>query len=179
MRRYTKNELTKRRIITCSAAAILLLIAILLPFLPDIFPLPTREELIKTDVVIEKLRVHSYFRGPDGHSILASDGKEYYLSGSYDYDEIKEVLVPGATAAVRWYKRLLPLSPQAEEISVEGVTIVSFDNDKPVARGGLILISIALAAVAVFLFVFGMLWNRHIQRLQDMRDRRIDKKYKK
>jgi len=109
MRRYTKKELTKRRIIVCSAAAILLLVAILLPFFFDIFPLTTRDELKKTDVVIEKLRVHSYFRGPDGHSILASDGKTYYLSGSYDYEEIKDVLTPGETVSIRWYKRLLPL----------------------------------------------------------------------
>jgi len=61
---------------------------------------------------------------------------------------------------------------------VDGSAVVLFDNDRPAERGGLILLSLVITAAAAFLLAFGLLWNRHIQRLQDMRDRRIEKKYK-
>lgn len=179
MRKYSKKELSKRRIVAYSVTALLFLIAVIIPFLPDIFPDAAYEELNEKKMTVEYISKSHYFRGGDIYRIHTEDGRTYNISGRFECEDIKDVLVEGTDITLKWYRRFPVVYPLAEEVSAYGNVIVSYDNDEPIERGGLIFFSAITLLIAVMCLAFNLLWTKHLQRLQNMRDKRIDKKYGK
>ncbi len=112
--------------------------------------------------------------------IVGSEGEKYTLAGSYEHAEVKEALAPGDEVTIRCYQDLfgkLFRTKYAAEVTKNGETVVSF--------GGKWFVRFPwLRLLATFLMLIGagfvVLWRDSIHRREEqeqMRDRRIEKKY--
>ena len=158
-----------------AATAFFLIAGIVLCVSSLFFPAPAQEDLQETTVTIRSLYRSN---APRSHYdyLKTTDGTVYRITGSYHHETLKEQLPEGTTAAVRWYRHVPSGRLFAEEVCVDGVWIVTYNNTTadrvvPLIVG---LFSLVMGTGGAFLFRYILRHNREKQR---QRDRRIQRKY--
>lgn len=153
------------------------MISVAICFLPDLFPEPKYDELTEKSIVVSHLTV-SYGRGGNIYRIYTLNGEAYNLTGDFDRDNIRNVLVENTKATVKWSRnRFLFFSDYAEEIVVDGKTVVSYNNDDPIPRSPYFILAGCLTLIGVAFLSYCFWWIKHLKTKQENRDRRIEKKY--
>ena len=147
------------------------------PFIPAT-PL---EEHKEKEIVISQFDYHSGgLYGASYHYIITEDGERYNITGKYSATQLYDVLSEGTVAVIKYdTNKILTFIKYAEEMTVDGNKIVTYNNDEPpnwtmhIIFGSLVLL-IGLA------FLFFYRWEiKHNREMQAKRDARIIKKYGK
>ena len=179
MKRISDEKIKKMKMGTILIFSLLLLLSVIICFLPDIFPESKYDELNKKDIVVSKLTV-SYGRGENIYRIYTLDGESYNLTGDFERDSIRDILVQNTKATIKWSRnRFLLFSDYAEEVRVGDNIVVSYNNDDPIPRSSYFLLSGIIVLIDVAFLLLHFWWIKHLQTLQDKRDKRIKKKYGK
>ncbi len=179
MRRKTDKDIRKEYAVFLILGCLCILLAILF-ILSPLIPSRPYEDHMEKEVVIRKLdRTSSRYSGITYH-IVTEEGDSYSVTGNFNTTKLKNTLVKGTTATIRYAKnRMLPFLLYAEEVAVDGELIVAYDNDQPV-NWTLPIIACTLACLLGSGLLMGYRWiivrNR---RMQAKRDARIAKKYGK
>ncbi|MBQ2061062.1 MAG: hypothetical protein II458_00075 [Oscillospiraceae bacterium] len=179
MRRMTPAEKRKKFRAALSSAITSLLIGIGLFLIPQAYTPVPYDLLQESTATVASVR--SVF---DIHGLslqfVTSDGERYTLSGSYERTKVKEAIAPGDEVEIRGYQDLfgkLFRTKYAAEVTKNGETVVSFGGKRFVRFPWLRLfgaLMILLGAGSVAYWRWDI--DRH-EKLEQMRDRRIEKKY--
>ena len=179
MRRKSDKEIKREFSIFLILGVSLILFGVFILLYP-IIPTTPYEEYIQKEVVISKF---DDFRGAKGtfyDYIITKDGEEYRVTGEHNKSELYEILTEGTTAVIKYdTNALLPFIRYAEEITVDGDKIVTYNNDAHVNWIPHIifgLFSCLIGSALLFTFRWHIIRNR---KLQAQRDSRIIKKYGK
>jgi len=180
MRRKSDKEMKKEFNIFLILGIIAILSGIFFILLP-IMPTTPYAEYKEKEVVISKS--DHFYGGPKGASydyIITEDGEKYNLTGKYSRSEVSEILIKGTTAIIKYdTNEILPFKKYAEEITVAGNKIVTYNNDAPINWTLPIIFCIIFCLMGVaFLLAFRWQITRN-RKLQAKRDARIIKKYGK
>lgn len=179
MKRISDEKIKKMKMGTILIFSLSLLLSVIICFLPDIFPEPKYDELNEKDIIVSKLTV-SYGRGGDIYRIYTSDGESYNLTGDFELDSIRDILVQNTKATIKWSRnRFLLFFDYAEEVRVGDNIVVSYNNDDPIPRSPYFLLSGIIVLIDIAFLLLRFWWIKHLQTLQDKRDKRIKKKYGK
>ena len=175
MRRLTDGEIVRKNGWLLAGAGVFLFVGILLCVAAVFFAAPAREDLQETTGTVRYVR-HSIEPHAHDDYLKTTDGTVYRISGSYQRETIKEQLPEGAAVTVRWYRHFPTFRLFAEEVCVDGVWVVTYNNTKadriaPLIVGVFVL---ALGTGCAFLFRYTV---RHDHEKQAQRDRRIQRKY--
>jgi predicted RND superfamily exporter protein len=178
MRRRSDKEIKKEFNIFLILGIIAILFSIFIVLLP-IMPTTPYEEYKEKEVIISEF--DHFYGGPKGASydyIITEDGEKYNVTGEYSRSELSEILIKGTTAVIKYdINDILPFKKYAEEITVGGNKIVTYNNDTPTKWTFHIIFCLIFCLIGVaFLFAFRgqIIRNR---KLQAKRDARIIKKY--
>ena len=108
------------------------------------------------------------------------DGEKYNITGEYSRSELSEILIKGTTAVIKYDTNdILPFKKYAEEMTVDGNKIVTYNNDAPTNWTPHIIFCVLSCFIgAAFLFAYRWQIMRN-RKLQAKRDARIIKKYGK
>ena len=180
MRRRTDKEIQKEFNIFLILGIIAILFGIFIVLLP-IMPTTPYEEYKEKEVIISEFdRFYGGFNGASYDYILTEDGEKYNVAGEYSRSELSEILIKGTAAVIKYdINDILPFKKYAEEITVGGNKIVSYNDDTPTKSTPHIIFCLFFCLTgAAFLFAFRwqIIQNR---KLQAKRDARIIKKYGK
>ena len=180
MRRKTTKELIKRNLVGIASSGILILMGVYLLYLSKL-PVTPYEAYQEKTTTVDSVRYH-YYMSSGYWELRTEDGECYNLTGSFQASELKEKLTPGTEVQIRygenWVGNLFGYK-YAEELTVNGKRIVSYNNDEDQHLTALYLLSgacILFGAAGLFLFRWEVRRNRELQR---KRDQRIEKKYGK
>ena len=178
MRRKSEKEIRKEFIFSLIFGIIAIwcgLFVLLFPFIP---PTPL-DEHIEKEVVISKFDHSIGIRYAASYDyIITEDGKKYNVTGDYIYSELDETLAKGTVAIIKYDTNdIFPYIKYAEELSVDGNKIVTYNNDAPIKWVPHIIFGLFTCLVgAASLFFYR--WNIvRYRTLQAKRDARIIKKY--
>lgn len=176
MRRISKKELIKKRIVAFIFFAVLLLISLFIIFLPNIMVTPAYDELFETEAVVSKVdRVHQYRGGYTYY--LFTNNKNYILTGDFDYKILKDILTEGTEITIKFEKHPLIIFPDfAHEVVVNNQITVAY-NGSQLPRGIFVLLGIIIFLIATAYLAGSLWWTKHLQNLQEKRDKRIQRKY--
>jgi hypothetical protein len=178
MRRRSDKEIKKEFNIFLILGIIAILFSIFIVLLP-IMPTTPYEEYKEKEVIISEFE-HFYggVRGASYDYIITEDGEKYNITGDYSKSELSEVLTKGTTAVIKYeINNILPFIKYAEEMTVDGNKIVTYNNDAPINWAPHIvfcLISCFIGSSLLLAYRWGVIRNR---KLQAKRDARIIKKY--
>ena len=181
MRRISEAEFTKKRNYVYVSTALMLVFALVLFFLPELFPSPKYDELLQKEITVAEFRrVHRYKSGND-YIIETTENESYNLTGDFDYGEVKNILLPETKATIKYSKNRFFFSgaDYAEEVIVDGNTIVTYNNDNTIGPGRtpLVVLGIILIVVAATNLYSRLKHLNYLKAQQEKRDRRIEKKY--
>ena len=180
MRRRSDREIKKEFNIFLILGIIAILFGIFIILLP-IMPTTPYEEYEEKEVIISEF--DHFYGGPKGSSydyIITEDGETYNVTGEYSRSELSEILIKGTTAIIKYdTNNILPFKKYAEEITVGGNKIVTYNDDAPTNWTPHIIFCLIFCLIGVtFLFAFRWQIIRN-RKLQAKRDARIIKKYGK
>lgn len=183
MRRISEGEFSKKRNYIYMSSALMLVFAFVLFFLPEIFPTAQYDELIQKQITVADFRrVHRYKSGND-YIIETTENETYTLTGDFDYGEVRSILLPETKATIKYSKNRFFFggSDYAEEVVVDGRTVVTFDNDSGIGPGRtpLVILGVILVVFAVANLYARLKHIDYLRTQQEKRDRRIEKKYGK
>lgn len=179
MKRISDEKIKKMKMGTILIFSLLLLLPVIICFLPDIFPEPKYDELNEKDIVVTKLTV-SYGRGGNIYRIYTSEGESYNLTGDFERDSIRDILLQNTKATIKWRRnRFLLFFDYAEEVRVGDNIVVSYNNDDPIPRSPFIMLAGLLILIDIAFLLLRFWWIKHLQIKQEKRDKRIEKKYGK
>ena len=180
MRRKSDKQI-KKEFISVLIFGIVAIFAGLFILTYPLIPATPLEEHKEKEIVISKFAYHaggqyvaSYYY------IITEDGERYEITGEYSATQLYDVLSKGTVAVIKYdTNKLLTFINYAEEMTVDGNKIVTYNNDDPTNWTihiifGLLALLIGLASL--FLFRWEIKHNREIQA---KRDARIIKKYGK
>ena len=180
MRRKSDKEIKKEFNFFLVLGIIAILFGIFLVLLP-IMPTTPYEEYEEKEVIISEF--DHFYGGPKGSSydyIITEDGETYNVTGEYSRSELSEILIKGTTAVIKYdVNDILPFKKYAEEITVGGNKIVTYNGDPQIKWAPHIifcLISCLIGVAFLLAFRWQIIRNRE---LQTKRDARIIKKYGK
>ena len=178
MRRRSDREIKKEFNIFLILGIIAILFGIFIILLP-IMPTTPYEEYEEKEVIISEF--DHFYGGPKGSSydyIITEDGETYNVTGEYSRSELSEILIKGTTAIIKYdTNNILPFKKYAEEITVGGNKIVTYNDDAPTNWTPHIIFCLIFCLIGVtFLFAFRWQIIRN-RKLQAKRDARIIKKY--
>ena len=178
MRRKSDKETGKEYSIFLIAGVVTILFGIWILLFPFI-PTTPYGEYTEKEVVISKCD-HFYggVRGASYDYIVTEDGEKYIITGDCSKSELSEFLTKGTVAVIKYdTNRIFPFKKYAEEITVDGNVIVTYNNDAPINWIPHIifcLLSCLMGAAFLFAFRWQIIRNR---KLRSKRDARIIKKY--
>ena len=180
MRRRSDKETKKEFNIFLVLGIIAILFGIFIVLWP-IMPTTPYEEYKEKEVIISEFD-HFYggLKGASYDYIITEDGEKYNVIGEYSRSELSEILIKGTTAVIKYdTNNILPFKKYAEEITVGGNKIVTYNDDVPTNWTPHIIFCLICCLIGVsFLFVFRWQVIRN-RKLQAKRDARIIKKYGK
>lgn len=204
MKRITQTELQKKRVIAWGVFAVFIVLAAIVMFADWLFPPRPYEELLLKDVVVEKLEYQHvkpwWCRGRRASRefcLYTQAGEMYVLSGYVDHrfetDEnyvvhhyigpVQDKLIPGAVAQIKYFESSHRWADgYAEEVTVDWQQIVTYDDDVPPTTGLRIFtfcLSLGLAAIGALVLKFSLFMIEDRAKKEQMRNRRIEKKYGK
>ena len=146
-----------------------------------LIPATPLEEHKEKEIVISQFDYHGGGRyGASYHYIITEDGERYNITGEYSATQLYDVLSKGTVAVIKYdTNKLLTFINYAEEMTVNGNKIVTYNNDDPPNWTLHIIFGLLTFLVGIgFLFFYG--WEiKHNREMQAKRDARIIKKYGK
>jgi len=179
MKRISDEKLKKMKIGTILVFSLIILLAVTICFFSDLFPEPKYDELNEKDIVVSHLTV-SYGRGGNIYRIYTLDGEIYNLTGNFEPENVRNTLVQNTNATIKWSRnRFFLFFDYAEEVRVGDNIVVSYNNDDPIPRSPYFLLSGIIVLIDIAFLLLRFWWIKHLQTLQDKRDKRIKKKYGK
>ena len=183
MRRISESEFSKKKKYAYLCSALIVVLAFVLIFAPELFPSPEYNELMEKEITVSEFRKVHRYKGGNEYKIYTADDEIYTLTGEFDYDEVKTILTEGTKARIKYSQNrfLFFSSDYAEEVSVNDNVIVSFDNDNGAGAGRipLVILGVILIGIAAVNLYLRLANIRHLREQQAKRDRRIEKKYGK
>ena len=180
MRRKSDKQI-KKEFISVLIFGIVTIFAGLFVLTYPLIPATPLEEHKEKEIIISQFDYHSGGRyGASYHYIITEDGERYNITGEYIATQLYDVLSKGTVAVIKYdTNKILTFKKYAEEMTVDGNKIVSYNNDDPpnwtmhIIFGSLVLL-IGLA------FLFFYRWEiKRNREMQAKRDARIIKKYGK
>ena len=178
MRRKSDKEIRKEFNIFIILGIIAILFGLFILLLP-VIPTTPYEEYKEKEVVISKF--DHFYGGVKGASydyIITEDGETYNITGDYSRSELSEILIKGTVAVIKYdNNNILPFKKYAEEMTVDGNKIVTYNDDAPINWIPHIILGLLFCLIGVallFLCRWHIIRNR---KLQAKRDARIVKKY--
>ena len=179
MKRISDEKIKKMKMGTILIFSLSLLLSVIICFLPDIFPEPKYDELSEKDIIVSKVTV-IYGRGGNIYRIYTSDGESYNLTGNFEPETVRNTLVQNTNATIKWSRnRFYLFFNYAEEVRVGNNIVVSYNNDDPIPRSPYFLLSGIIVLIDIAFLLLRFWWIKHLQIMQDKRDKRIEKKYGK
>lgn len=179
MRRKSDKEVRKENAIFLVLGCAFIFLGLFILTSPLIPPKPY-DEYMEKDVAISKFDYFHTVKGSSYHYILTEDGEKYNITGKYTSSELYDLLLPGTCATIKYdVNRIFPFKKYAEEITVNGNKIVTYDNDQPPNWTALIIagsLSLSIGIGLMVVFRLAVVQNR---KKQKKRDARIIKKYGK
>ena len=178
MRRRSDKEIKKEFNIFLVLGIIAILFGIFIVLWP-IMPTTPYEEYKEKEVIISEFE-HFYggVRGASYDYIITEDGEKYNITGDYSKSELSEVLTKGTTAVIKYeINNILPFKKYAEEMTVDGNKIVTYNNNASTNWAPHIIFCLRSCFIGVA-FLFAYRWQiMRNRKLQAKRDARIIKKY--
>ena len=179
MKHISPKILRKRRVIAWLVWSASVVMALLLVFSPELFPPPSYDELYEKTVTVSSCeRTHQY-RGGYSYRLYTEEDSTFTLTGTFDHDTVADMLQHGVTATVKGYPSINPFFDCAEEITVNGEAIVSYNNDDPPDRIALVWLGLFFVLIGTGYTACSLWWAKHLQSLEEKRNKRIEKKYGK
>ena len=180
MRRKSDKQI-KKEFISVLIFGIVAIFAGLFVLTYPLIPATPLEEHKEKEIVISQFDYHGGGRyGASYHYIITEDGERYNITGEYSATQLYDVLSKGTVAVIKYdTNKLLTFKNYAEEMTVDGNKIVTYNNDDPTNWTmhiifGLLALLIGLASL------FFCRWEiKHNRKMQAKRDARIIKKYGK
>ncbi len=129
------------------------MIAVIIFILPYIYSQPSYDELQETDIVVD-WTYYSSGRRSIGSFVRTPEDTLYKVTGDISSRNVFETsLLPGTTAKIKYYRGIHIFFPMnfAEEVIVDGQTIVAYTNSQGTVQTICIIISILFLTVG-FLF---------------------------
>ena len=108
---------------------------------------------VKT-VTVNTFKRHYGSHGSSYDYIRTNDGEGYIISGEYQRKQLEELLTKGTQITIMWYQNKPFWTLLAEEIYVDGIQVVSYDNDAPVNRTISLIIGICSILLGLGSFCF-------------------------
>ncbi|MBE6959546.1 MAG: hypothetical protein E7448_02340 [Ruminococcaceae bacterium] len=179
MRRMNDKDIIKSNIFIIICAVVFVLVGVLLPLVPVLIPTAEYSELIDKEIVIQSVeRIHPY-KGTTYHRITTADGEQYNITGDYTNTDVDKYLYEGQIAAIKYYENqlLFKTKKYAEVITVDGISIVHYDNDKDNGIWVLHLLSVCCILIAIGAVWFVVWQIKSNRKKRAKRDRKIIKKY--
>ena len=178
MRRKSDKQI-KKEFISVLIFGIVAIFESLFVLTYPLIPATPLEEHKEKEIVILQFDFHAGGRyGASYHYIITEDGEKYNITGEYNAPELYELLTEGTVTTIMYdTNKILPWKKYAEEMTVDGNKIVTYNNDDPtnwtahIIFGALTLLA---GAGLLFLYRWEILHNREVQA---KRDSRIIKKY--
>jgi hypothetical protein len=103
-------------------------------------------------VTVEKFKDHYGAYGSSYDYIRTQDGEKYIISGEYQRKQVEELLTEGTSITIKWYRNKPFWTLLAEEIYVDGISVVSYDGNAPANRT--VLLSVGICAILLGLGCF-------------------------
>lgn len=85
-------------------------------------------------VTVEAFKHRYGSHGSSYDYIRTSDGERYTISGEYQQKQLEELLKKGTKITIKWYQNKPFRTLLAEEIYIDGIRVVAYDNDVPVDK---------------------------------------------
>ena len=178
MRRKSDKQI-KKEFISVLIFGIVAIFAGLFVLTYPLIPATPLEEHKEKEIVISQFDYHSGWQhGSSYHYIITEDGEIYNITGEYSATQLYDVLSKGTVAVIKYdTNKILTFKKYAEEITVDGNKIVTYNNDDPINwTMNIIFGLLALPTGLASLFLFR--WEiKHNREMQAKRDARIIKKY--
>ena len=176
MRRKTDREIVKENIWLVFLPGALILLGILIGLWPYLFPEPDYDALEEREVTVQALRHFSGVKGVSYDYIVTTDGERLHLSGDYDREKISAQLTQGQKATIKWCVNRPSRRLLAEEVRVDGETVVAYrrqpDSWKPMLVFGSWFVATGIGG-----FLLLRLLVKTNRRKQNQRDEKIRRKY--
>lgn len=177
MKRISESDFKKKLFKAWLFFSLSILFVVLFCCLPIIYQTPEYTELQEKEITVSSF-IRFYNRGTDCYRLYTEDKKSYIVTGKFEYDELKNILVESTKATIKIHKNPLLIFPDfAEEITVNGATVVLY-NDAPLPFFPFLIIGCLLTLIAVIVLICQLWWIKHLKTQQAKRNRRIEKKYK-
>lgn len=109
-------------------------------------------------VTVEKFKRHYGSHGSSYDYLRTSDGEKYTVSGEYQRKQLEDLLTKGTTVTIMWYQNKPFWTLLAEEIYIDGIRVVTYDNDAPVNKS----ISLIVGVCSILLGLGGFCFIRFI-----------------
>ena len=104
----------------------------------------------------------------------------FNVTGEYSRAELTDLLAPGTAATIKYsVNRILPFKRYAEEMTVGGQTVVTYNNHKPIDWTVSVIFCVIFCLLGVAHIIGYRLHIRRNRIMQEKRDARIAKKYGK
>ncbi len=178
MRRMTGREIFKKNYPLIIMALACFLLAAAVPVMYFGAPELKYEDLQSQEIVVASLEWIRVTDGEDYYRLTTEGGERFRISGKYDRERLEELLTAGTRAVVRYYENsfLRQSRKFAEVIYVDRECVVEFEQEKSSPW--------AVMGVCVFLLLFALAITALLRweivrrkKLQEMRDKRIARKY--
>ena len=180
MRRKSDKQI-KKEFIGVLIFGIVAILAGLFVLTYPLIPATPLEEHKEKEIIISQFDYHSGGRyGASYHYIITEDGERYNITGEYNATQLYDVLSKGTVAVIKYdTNKILTFKKYAEEMTVDGNKIVSYNNDDP-PNWTMHIIFGSLALLIGLAFLFFYRWEiKRNREMQAKRDARIIKKYGK
>lgn len=180
MRRKTDKEIKKENAVLLIVGILCILTGIFMLTLP-LMHTTSYQELTEAQVIIEKFdRYYGGGKFATYDYIVTEDGDVFNVTGEYDRAELSDLLSPGTAATIKYsVNRIFPFKQYAEEMTVNGQTVVTYNNHKPIDWTASVIFCVIFCLLGVAHFIGYCLHIRRNRIMQEKRDARIAKKYGK
>ena len=177
MRRTSEKEIKKGFI----GFLIFGIIAILMGFIilaSPLIPTTPYEEYKEKEVVISTFDLSTGRHRASYYYIITEDGEKFTITGEYSAPQLYQTLIKDTVAVIKYdTNSILPFKKYAEEITVNGNKIVTYNNDAPTNWTPLIIFCLLFCLIGGAFLFFYHWYITHNRKLQSKRDERINKKY--
>ena len=176
MRRKTSKDILKENRALMILSALLVVFGIFCAVAPHIVPRVDYDSLQTKDVTVAALERYRV-RTITGYRLYTTDGEKYNISGDYRRSELEELVTEGKKATIRYCENKPFRTVLIKEMDVDGVRVVTYDPDKPVAWRLPLILGVCFASVGAGGFLFLRFIVKTNRKRQKARDERIRKKY--
>lgn len=179
MRRITSAEIRKENLPLLFCAALFFAFGLGLLLIPQAYTPVPYDTLQETTVTVSSVRDVFDIHGLS-LQIITTDGKRYTLSGTYERTEVRQAIAACDEVTIRYYQDVfskLFRTRYAAEIHAGGDTVVSFGGWIFVRFPWLRLLAFLTILGGVGLIAYGRWDIRWREKQEQMRNRRIEKKY--